>query len=371
MKLLLCLPALLWAAAAPFASAGSATWSANPGSGDYNTPANWSPATVPSAPGDTATFDVSLTTSVTLSSSVTLDSFVFSPSADAFAIAPGLAGSFHTLTFSGAGVINNFRPHAELCDGRQLPGSSISRAARRLEGEPLSQVTLGRVVSSLTPSNAGSATFINNGGLDGHSHTGAYTGFIGSASAGAGIFICNPGHKKTVGGVVTLGCNATAANGTFICNGGTADLPNAGYLQIYDTATGGDATFVLNGTDTPGASAGSLWLYYTATAGNATLIANGGAVRGGDISFYIGTPQGGTAKVVVYGNGQLDISQTEADVTIGSLEGDGLVFLGVRKLTIGSNNGSTTFSGVIQGTGGVTKIGTGTLTLSGSQHLHR
>ena len=73
---------------------------------------------------------------------------------------------------------------------------------------------------------------------------------------------------------------------------------------------------------------------------------------------------------MVYGNGQLDISQTEADVTIGSLEGDGLVFLGVRKLTIGSNNGSTTFSGVIQGAGGVTKIGTGTLTLSGSQHLH-
>ena len=50
-----------------------------------------------------------------------------------------------------------------------------------------------------------------------------------------------------------------------------------------------------------------------------------------------------------------------------------LVFLGANNLTIGSNNLSTTFSGVIQdggqngGTGGsLTKIGSGTLILSGA-----
>jgi hypothetical protein len=54
-------------------------------------------------------------------------------------------------------------------------------------------------------------------------------------------------------------------------------------------------------------------------------------------------------------------------MTIGSIEGDGNVFLGANNLTVGSNNLSTTFSGGIEGTGGsLTKIGSGTLILSGA-----
>ena len=66
----------------------------------------------------------------------------------------------------------------------------------------------------------------------------------------------------------------------------------------------------------------------------------------------------------VFGNGSLDISgHYTPGVTIGSLEGSGLAILRrANNLTIGSNNLSTTFLGVIQGTGSVTKIGTGNLT---------
>jgi len=54
--------------------------------------------------------------------------------------------------------------------------------------------------------------------------------------------------------------------------------------------------------------------------------------------------------------------------SIGSLEGDEFtrVSLGANNLTVGSNNISTTFSGVIGGSGSLTKIGTGTLILSGA-----
>ena len=60
-------------------------------------------------------------------------------------------------------------------------------------------------------------------------------------------------------------------------------------------------------------------------------------------------------------------------VAIGSLEGNGAAFLGARVLSVGANNLDTTFAGILQdggvsgGTGGsVSKVGTGTLTLSGA-----
>ncbi|HJU11147.1 MAG TPA: autotransporter-associated beta strand repeat-containing protein, partial [Candidatus Binataceae bacterium] len=80
----------------------------------------------------------------------------------------------------------------------------------------------------------------------------------------------------------------------------------------------------------------------------------------------------GQAHVQLYGNGFLDVQQhVNVGITIGSLEGDGQVFLGGATLSIGSNNLSTTFSGVIQGNssgfiGALTKVGTASLTLTGA-----
>jgi autotransporter-associated beta strand protein len=105
------------------------------------------------------------------------------------------------------------------------------------------------------------------------------------------------------------------------------------------------------------------------------LIANGGTNggHGGTIRF-IGDSLGGTSRIEVFGNGSLDISQhSSPGVTVGSIEGDGNVFVGARTLTVGSSNASTVFAGSIQSGGagggsfgGLTKIGSGTLTLSGA-----
>jgi autotransporter-associated beta strand protein len=77
--------------------------------------------------------------------------------------------------------------------------------------------------------------------------------------------------------------------------------------------------------------------------------------------------------VEVFDFGYLDISgHNDSGVTVGSIEGTGDVFLGANNLSVGSNNRSTTFSGLIQdgfsGTGGgsLTKIGRGTLILTGA-----
>ncbi len=56
---------------------------------------------------------------------------------------------------------------------------------------------------------------------------------------------------------------------------------------------------------------------------------------------------------------------TTTSMTAGSIEGAGSYILGAKILTVGSNDLSTTVSGVISGPGGsLTKVGTGTLTLT-------
>jgi len=103
------------------------------------------------------------------------------------------------------------------------------------------------------------------------------------------------------------------------------------------------------------------------TAGSATI-------RGAEaIIAFLGSSQGGTSAIGLFPinfGSELDISRHNAPgVTIGSLEGDetSFVSLGGNNLRIGSNNLSTTFSGEIGGAGGsLTKIGSGTLILSGA-----
>jgi autotransporter-associated beta strand protein len=138
-----------------------------------------------------------------------------------------------------------------------------------------------------------------------------------------------------------------------------------------NSTTGDNGTFTINGGAVSGAHGGRIEFFGNSTAHAATIIANDGLGEGGRIFFADGA-RGGKSRVAVFGNGGLDISaHNPGNVTIGSIEGDGNVFLGARNLTIGSNNLSTTFSGMIQdggvagGTGGsLTKIGSGKLVLS-------
>ena len=77
----------------------------------------------------------------------------------------------------------------------------------------------------------------------------------------------------------------------------------------------------------------------------------------------------------VFGNGYMDMSGRSADsLSIGSIEGDGQIYLSKTVLKVGTNNLNTTFSGVLHpgssgggsGTGALIKVGSGTLTLTGA-----
>jgi autotransporter-associated beta strand protein len=227
-----------------------------------------------------------------------------------------------------------------------------------------------------TSCTAGSGTFTNNPGTFGGK--GGFVELDSIASAGSAIFTNNGGETSGAYGLTIFTTEASAGTATFTNNGGTAAGADGGQTDFFDNSTAAGGTFTNNAGAVAGSIGGSTQFSSTSTAGSATLIANGGVGAGGSIRFLLDST-GGTARVEIFNNGtgtagNLDISGHYAsDVTIGSIEGSGNLFLGSTSLSIGSKNLSTTFSGLIQdggaagGTGGaLTKVGPCTLILSGA-----
>lgn len=137
----------------------------------------------------------------------------------------------------------------------------------------------------------------------------------------------------------------------------------AGFTEfaVYGTGSGGsnvpttgDGTLINLGAYTSNTAGGYTLFSGTSSAGNATLIAYGGSNggQGGRIVFYDAS-SGGTAKVQLFGNGELDIGNHTQGVTIGALDLAGgriVVQLGTNltRLTVAGeltlNSAYTTFS---------------------------
>src|SRR5689334_12919994 len=84
--------------------ATSAQWDLNPISGDWNTPANWTPNKVPNGASDVATFGLSNTTDVSISADTEVNAIVFTSAATH---PYTITMNDITLTLSGAGIRND------------------------------------------------------------------------------------------------------------------------------------------------------------------------------------------------------------------------------------------------------------------------
>src|SRR5262249_25064904 len=145
--------------------AGSATWSLDPASGDWNTATNWMPNTVPNGPSDVATFAASNTTAVSLSSNIELNETVFAAGPREFTIttSPGLE-----LTLSGVGVTTN------------------SEATQSFVADADNSGNLGTIAFENSATIAGNALFIANGRSAGALTDGGTISFTGTSNAGSG-----------------------------------------------------------------------------------------------------------------------------------------------------------------------------------------
>lgn len=217
----------------------------------------------------------------------------------------------------------------------------------------------------------GSGTIDNQG-------SGLVVGFTttGTATAGSAT-IANGGvlaFQNTGSGGTAVITNVGVVDFSGTSNAGSARItsqtPAAGFsvLQFRDQASAGQATII-------GELGASLTFADQSTAGSATITTRSGAANDGSGTVFQGAAQGGTSRQIVEAGGLLDVSQMGTGaLTIGSLEGAGLVSLGFTTLTVGADNRSTIFSGTIgnpglagpDGNGGITKVGTGTLALNGA-----
>ena len=395
---------LLFLAAQRHSLAGSATWATNPIGNDWNTAQNWMPNTVPDGPGDSATFAASDITDLSLTGNIEVDSIHFDSGANPFTIT---IGDQAFLNFTGTGVVNDSGTVQTFTQSfAQFHTSTILFFNSATAGDLTVFDIPGGAVTLEDSASAGTAKFTISGAdfaqgnllfVDDSTAAEAtietigfaITIFDGNSTAANAVF-------TTIGGGVVLGVNSTAANGVFTCSdGGAAEFTGfataaqgqftasgaatssdlACFIDLSDDTTAGDASFVINGGSAPGAPAAVMTFFERATAGNATLTMNGGTAGGaGGTLLFHDESDGGTASLALFDNGNLDLGKHKPTVvTVGSLEGNGQVFLGARALAVGSNNRSTAFSGVIQdgevslGRGGsLTKVGTGTLALSGA-----
>src|SRR5262249_15946470 len=324
-------------AALSAAYADSATWSLNPISSDWNTAANWTPNTVPNGPDDVATFELSNQTDITVSTFGTeVNQLIFNPGASAFTITNG-----NSWTISGNGITNDsgITQNFVVTDTLSLTNSATAGAMTFFT------MTENTFMHFFDTASAGHGTFVIDGNDSVFGSGGALI-FADDSSARNASFTVNGGAVPGASeGNIDFFDNSTAPNGVFVANGGTADLSEGGEILFAPGATGNSGT-----------------------AGNATLIANPGTNGGygGRIRYTGDNADHSTARIELFGNGTLDMTYTVfGERTVGSIEGDGLVTF-QDPLNTGANNLSTTFSGTIQNTGSLKKIGTGSFTLSGA-----
>jgi autotransporter-associated beta strand protein len=258
------------------------------------------------------------------------------------------------LTFNGGGVINNSGV-VQTFNGTFRFDKFGTTAGSLVTFTNTSFSSFGKGTS------AGSATYINNDRIN------FYGGYlpVWHTTAGEATIINN--------GFIYIH-KADAGSATFINNGGATFGADGGVIGFAKDSSAFSSTIINNGGAVFGGKGAKLIFRRGSGADSATLIANGGAGPGsGATILFMSDSSGDLARVEVFENGNLDVSRPDPiDDTVGSIEGNGLVFIGSSNLNVGSNNLNTTFAGVISESGGVTegtggsltKTGTGTLILS-------
>ena len=263
---------------------GSATWSANAVSGDWNTAPNWIPPVVPNSAQSSATFAVSTTTGISISANTQVSTIAFNAGASNFTITanPGLS-----LTIGGGGITNN--------SGVTQNFMTAVSAASGLRGFLVfaNNATVGSGIALtnkagpssgetdfLGSSSAGSATITDNGG-SGNGPNGGITHFFNTSTAGNAMITNNPATAaQAFTGLAQFSDTSTAGNARITNQGGAVSGGTEGETRFSDSSTAATASIINQGGIVNLASGGLTDFNNMSSAANTIINNNGGAVKG-------------------------------------------------------------------------------------------
>lgn len=344
----------LLAIACATALAHAQTWTGAT-DGTFATPSNWSPGLPANDGSATATFGDAATTAITLGASWSLSGLVFSSSG---VTDYGFSsGNSSTLTLGSGGLSVGGNSTVSF-------GNGIVLGATTVPFVNAGTLTLSGVVSGsggISVSGGSTVTFTGTSNTYSGNTTIATGGILSIASdrsLGAVPVSATPGSITLNGGTLMIGGSTTSlasTRGIAVTAASTIDLPSSGAFSYSGILAGSGALTIANG--------GSATLSFTGAntySGTLTIANSGGLVY----SAASTSLQYATVNLI---GGSLT---TSSNITLGGLSGtENVVDTSssiIRTLTVGGNNSSTVFSGVISGAKlNVTKTGSGTLTLSG------
>lgn len=272
------------------------------------------------------------------------------------------------LINDGANTVFNFSGSTGPNGDRKLTAGSIAGdgmfilGANQLTvgGNNLSTTVSGRIVDDVMGfPRGGSLVKIGTGtmtlsGFNSHAGGTTFAGGTVSVSSennlgdGLGGLTFNGGTLQITGTTF----NATTRNITWGAAGGGLDIADAGNTFTVSQALTGTGGLTKAG-------AGTLVLTGANTYRGVTNV-TGGILRQGASSAF-----SAASSYIVAAGATLDVGGFAA--TIGSLAGNGTIATGTGALTAGSDNTSTTFAGVISGSGSFIKTGTGRLEFAATQ----
>ena len=214
------------------------------------------------------------------------------------------------------------------------------------------------------------------GGIVGLTKTGTGTVSIGGLNTYTGATAISGGtllslraNSLPATSAVTVGSGAVLALNNFDNNIG--DLTGSGSVTLGSgNLTAGNGGTSTTATTFSGIISGTGGLTKT---GSGTLILSGANTFTGATTINQGILRLGASNVIadtspvslnVAAGASFDLNNFNEN--IGSLAGGGSVLLGTATVTAGTNSSSTVFSGVVSGSGSLSKTGSGTLTLTGA-----